>query len=475
MKYIKLNIFIIFLCISLCQCTEDFDEINTHPNNLEDINAGAPLNPVLYNLAKRNFIDNVDDNSQLMQIILKSDNIINQPYLFELPENIGNNFWNEYYSALINIKEMEVRAIRDEKPNYEAIALTLKAYAFAQLTDVFGDVPMEDALRAEEGIIYPRFTEQRIIYENILNDLRRANNLYEVDMPMIYTNDILFNNNVTSWKKFTNSLRLRLLLRISNKQDTYPEMIEIINNPTDNPIFENNEESAILKISGVAPSLSPYNRPQDFYSNKQYNAFFIDILKDMNDPRLSFFANEAKDLNNQNIGYIGVPIDFINNPLPDSIAAPSGPNREIVESPMIIPILPYSEVEFIKAELAQKGYLDNAEVHYKNGVTAAIEQWNIDVEDDYFNNENVIYDGTLERIITQKYLSSIFIDFQSWSEYRRTGLPEIITSPSMANNGIMPARFYYQTDLVSTNPENYSNQINQMGGDNINVKVWWAE
>ncbi|MGI9526764.1 MAG: SusD/RagB family nutrient-binding outer membrane lipoprotein [Weeksellaceae bacterium] len=475
MKYIKFNTFIILLCITLFQCTEDFDEINTHPNKLEEINAGAPLNPILYNLAKRNFVDNVNDNSQLMQIILKTDNLIDQPYLFELQENIGNGFWNEYYSALINIKEMENKAIEDEKPNYEAIALTLKAYAFAQLTDVFGDIPMEEALKAEEGIIYPKFSEQSVIYEKILEDLKRANELYDVDTPLVYSNDILFNNNVMSWKKFTNSLRLRLLLRISNRKDTYAEMVEIVNNPTDNPVFEHNDESAILEISGVAPSLSPYNRPQDFYNFKQYNAFFIDILKDMDDPRLPFFATEAKNLNNENIGYIGVPIDFINNPLPDSIAAPSGLNREIVESPMIIPILPYSEVEFIKAELAQKGYIGNAEQHYKKGVKAAIEQWNIVVEDDYFNNANVAYDGTLERIITQKYLSSIFTDFQSWSEYRRTGLPELITSSSMANDGIMPARFYYQTDVVFTNPENYKNQIDKMGGDNINVKVWWAK
>ena len=134
---------------------------------------------------------------------------------------------------------MEAAALKDELPNYEAIALTLRAYGLSMLSDCFGDVPMNDAFQAEEGSWFPVFTPQEEIYTQILEDLEYANSLYDEDVTMPYVEDILFQNDVLKWKKFTNSLHLRLLLRISNRPETnaFSKMVDIINNPTQYPIF----------------------------------------------------------------------------------------------------------------------------------------------------------------------------------------------------------------------------------------------
>lgn len=455
-------------------CSDDFEETNTHPNNLQNITAGSTLNPVIYELASRNAIQMRSVTSPLMQVFFRTDDLINSPFLYDFDPNIGAGTWNVYYRWLNNLREMEEAAIRDEMPNYEAIALTLKAYAFSVLTDCFGDVPVEMALLAEEGAWYPEFTPQEKIYEMLLSDLERANTLYNEE-GMIYVEDILYHNEVAKWKKFTNSLQLRLLLRISNRAETdaFSRLAAIINNPAKYPVFESNEDGAVLHIDGVPPLLSPWDRPQDFNTFRSCSKFFIDNLKNFEDPRLGVFATVARGLEDEDYGYIGQPVNFINEPLPDSIATASGIQQSLAAEPLIIPILSYAEVEFVKAELAQRGYISDGEEHYENGVTAAIEMWGQEMPEDYFDNEYTEYNSTLERILLQKYYALFFTDYQAWFEYRRTGLPELPVTSSMLNGGEMPSRFYFPLDEIDRNNENYRKAVERMGGDEIDTKVWW--
>ena len=73
----------------------------------------------------------------------------------------------------------------------------------------------------------------------------------------------------------------------------------------------------------------------------------------------------------------------------------------------------------------------------------------------------------------QKYYAAFFVDYQQWSEYRRTGFPVLPVGPGMLNNGVMPSRFEYPISVRISNPENYQEAAGWMGGDNINSKVWW--
>lgn len=481
--YNILRLFGLLLLINAC--TGDFEETNTHPNNLQDITPGSTLNPVIYGLARRNALQMRTVTSPLMQVFSRTDDLINSPFLYDFDPNIGNSTWGDYYKWLNNIREMEMAAVREEMPNYEAIALTLKAYAFSVLTDCFGDVPADMALLAEEGTWYPEFMPQQEIYEMLLDDLERANSLYN-DEEMIYVEDILYHNDVNKWKKFTNSLHMRLLLRISGRDtDAFSRLTAIVNNPAEYPVFESNDDGAVLQIDGVPPLLSPWDRPQDFNTFRSCSEFFIDNLRDFEDPRLEVFATVARGLDDENYGYIGQPVDFIEKPLPDSIATASGIQQSLAREPMIVPVLSYAEVEFIKAELAQRGYINDAEAHYKNGVAAAIEMWGLEMpveQNDagevidpevYFKNEHTEYNGTLQRILLQKYYALFFTDYQAWFEQRRTGFPELPVSSSMLNGGEMPVRFYYPINEADRNNENYKAAVERMGGDEINVRVWW--
>ena len=96
-----------------------------------------------------------------------------------------------------------------------------------------------------------------------------------------------------------------------------------------------------------------------------------------------------------------------------------------------------------------------------------------DLPDNYFENPQAAYDGSLERIMLQKYIGLYFNDYQQWFEYRRTGFPVLPKAEGMLNDQRVPVRFRYPVNAQLNNPINYQEAVARMGGDDINIKVWW--
>ena len=473
------NIVIVLLLGSLSfSCTKDFEEINTDPNKIEKISPGTLLNPILYEMSSFNTLRADAFTFDLMQSALPFPSVAGGVHRYDVSESAGNSTWNTYYRWINNVKEMRAAAVKAEDKNYEAIALTLNAWIYSNLTDAFGDIPMSQAARGDEGLYQPVFDTQQQIYTTLITDLERANSLYDASKAMIYGTDILYNNNVTNWRKFSNSLRMRLLLRVSKRTelDSYAKLATIINNPADNPVFTSNSDAAVLKITGVIPNVSPWGRAIDFTTFRATAAFFIDNLNDFNDPRLAKWNTLARTADGKNtIGYKGIPSGY-DGPESQFAYLPSNFNVALATAPMTSVIMTYAEVELIKAELAQKGKISgSAANYYQNGVKAAIEQWGATLPSNYFANPKAAYDGSLERIMLQKYYALFFNDYQQWFEYRRTGFPILPKGAGMLNNQIVPVRFRYPTTVVTNNNENYKKAVSNMGGDDINTKVWWEK
>ena len=137
---------------------------------------------------------------------------------------------------------------------------------------------------------------------------------------------------------------------------------------------------------------------------------------------------------------------------------------------------PYSELQFTLAELAFKGVIaGNAQTYYQNGVKSIIEEWGAVVPANYFDNTNVAYNNTLERIMLQKHVALFFVDQQQWFEQRRTGFPVLPNNGGLLNDGKMPQRLLYPPNPKILNTANYQTAVQQMGGDNINIKSWWSQ
>src|SRR5690606_20347297 len=459
------------LCFGASGCTHNFEEINKNPNLIDQISPGTLVNEIIYNMAANNVTNHYNVNCQLMQVQLPYPAYYGGVQRYQILETTGDSQWNAAYRWAKNVDEMRQSAEAEGANNYLAIALTLNAWIYSNLTDTFGHVPFTEASRAEEGIIQAKYDDQEAIYTQLLADLETANSLYDHDVDMVFGTDILFGNSSELWQKFTNSLRLRLLLRVSDVRPTaYEELKAILNDPAGNTIIAQASESAIMHVNGITPNLSPWSRPLDFSNQHAVGEFFIETLNALEDPRRPFYVGKARR-ETTDIGYKGIPSGYDNENFNYS---PSYMNNQQVVPPMIIPILTYAEVEFIQAELAQKKHWKDAEKHFQQGIRAAIELWTeAPPPERYLDQELAQYDGTLERIMLHKYLALYFTDNQQWAEQRRTGYPVLPTTNAMLNDGKLPSRLLYPSLQPVYNPANYEAAAARMGGDDINSKVWW--
>lgn len=487
MRIIKNTIkFIAVSTLFLSSCTKGFEEMNIDPNNIDKVVPGSLMAPMLYDMGKFSSNRNYDFTWQLMQVGLPYPATATGVHRYDVTPTAGNGTWNSCYVWLRNIEEMEEAAVTSNQPIYGAVAKTLRAYVGGILTDAFGDVPLSEAIKLDEGINKPVFDEQKDIYLKLIQDLEDANNLYVTVEGAMTGNDILFNNDKSKWRKFNNSLLLRMILRMSKRaeMDSYNRIKAIISNPEGYPIFESNAEAALLKISGLSPYDYPWGRRQDYTLNEAKAEFFVNMLNEFNDPRRPLFmslASRVVDGKIIEIGYKGIPSAY--GPTQSFDYSPSIPNPDLMVPSTLGTIInevimSYAEVEFIKAEM----YLHfsdfaNAEKAYVKGITAAVTQWpKGTMPANYFDNPAVAFNQSLEQVLNQKYLALYMSDYQQWFEYRRTGFPILPKTENMLHDGEMPKRFQYHDRVKITNPENYEDAVSKMElGDNVLSPVWWEK
>ncbi|MFL9483659.1 SusD/RagB family nutrient-binding outer membrane lipoprotein [Chitinophagaceae bacterium LWZ2-11] len=476
----KISACIVLLSLAASSCTKKFEEINTDPNKIDRISPGTLLNPIIYNVSSFNMLRADDVTFNLMQVALPFPSASGGLHRYDVSENIGNSTWVTYYQWLNNVKEMYNASVAAQDVNYQGIAMTLNAWMYSNLADCFGDIPMDEANRAEnEGILRPKFNTQKEVYTKILKDLDSANSLFNTSKAMSFGTEILYANNVSKWKKFCNSLRLRLLLRVSKKAEmnSWAQIRAMVDNPAKYPVFTSNAEAAIVNLSGITPLTSPWGRAVDFTSYRSMSKFFLDSLNALNDPRRAKFATEARNASGSaSIGFMGIPSGYSGSETQFNYI-PSNVNVALVTAPMINIVMSYAEVEFIKAELEfTAGNTAAAKTAYEKGTKASIEQWGLTMPSDYFTvNPNAAFNNTLSRIILQKYYALYFNDYQQWFEYRRIGLPVMPVADGMLNNKKMPVRFKYPLTVRNLNTANYQLAAAACGNDDINFKVWWAQ
>ncbi len=481
MKHIKNLIGLLLGTLLLLSCDRTFEEINTDTSKIIEPTAGSMLIPIQYGLASNGYMRANDFTFDIMQIMIDFPNVGNTLSRYYMTENTGNGYWNTSYKWLKQIQEMNSLAVAQGDKNYEAISLVLNAWTYANLTDTFGDIPFSEASRIDEGISKPKFDKQKEIYIKLLDDLKKANSLFDAQTKLT-EGDLYFAantdaNGILKWKKFTNSLSLRLLTRILKKNgevNIYERIQEIIKDPATYPLMQNNTESAVMALSGVAPLVSPISRPQDFTTFRAAGEFFVNTLADNKDPRMATFLTQAKDLNNKNIGFKGAPAGYKQDMVFDY--QPSNFNQNLSKAPMKIIMMPYAEVQMILAELSFKGIISgDTKTYYQNGIKASIEEWGGVVPADYFTNPKVAYNGTFEQIMLQKYVTLYFVDQQQWYEKRRTGFPKLPNNGGLLNDGKLPQRLMYPAQTKILNTENYNAAVQAMGADDINTLTWWNQ
>ncbi|WP_303318822.1 SusD/RagB family nutrient-binding outer membrane lipoprotein [Flavivirga abyssicola] len=467
----KKLIFLLSSFLILSGCTKDFEAINTNPNNQEKASESLLLPTIIFDLS----------NTLVNQTYAFGDVISQYAANYEFNDidiyrwQGDDRFWSPMYGILQDISDLKNIAKTNENVNYESIALILEAYIFSIITDSYGDVPMSEANKTSEGLISPIYDKQEDIYNALLNKLEEANML--INTSETVTGDILYGGDMLKWKKFANSLKLRLLIHTSNVQNIATDINTIINDSNTYPIFESNDDNAIYKYSGNFPDISDVSQVG---GGRGYEYFlriptthFINLLNDNNDPRLELWVSPKEGTNDRTLGTApGQSLSDIGRP--NELSRRS---TEFFESATKIQgiFMTYSELNFILAEVRENGIINlgTAEEYYNTAVTASFNQWEVTIPDNFLS-ATVSYDNTTERLYEQKWLALYHTSMETWFDWKRTGKPNFIQAGSgNINSNKVPVRLQYPNLEQSVNTTNYNKASADMGGDTINASSWW--
>jgi hypothetical protein len=494
MKFsIKIVTAILLVFTSIFSCTDKFEEINTDPNRPNEVTPGILLGQMQYRIVNNSIQASRSFTHELMQVHAPRASPGGQG-LHRYVVTPGQAVWAGFYDRLTDVEDIYKISDRLKENNYKAIALVYKSWAYSILTDLYGDIPYSQAIKASEGNFTPAFDKQKDIYIQILKDLETANTLFDDTKALTYGGDLVYNANVLTggrnvgiqkWRKFANSLRLRLLLRISKRDgevNVNQQINSILANPTTNPVFVVNADDAIFRYPGTFPYFNPYfqARTLEWRDGIYFTKFFLNHMNAISDPRRAIWVTPVT-VNGQSV-YQGIDSGY-----PTSLEYIVGRNSSYPDalktSPLLGVMMTFSEVEFIKAELALKGFNTGktAKSHYDAGIIASMVQWGASMPAGFLNTAGVAYNSTgtvaqqLEQIILQKYYAYFFVDYQSWFEKRRTGYPVLPRGTGIPAENIFPSRVPYPTYLQSLNASNLKAAIASIGGDNSNVKLWWEK
>jgi len=469
----------VLLAVTLVSCTKEFKEINTSKNGVKNTTPETLFTSALHDVITRNLNRAMRLTNELMQVhVTTSDADEIHRYVIRPLES--DYMWSNWYLQLTNFKDMYKGASVIKSNNYMGIALIMDVWVSSLITDTYGDVPYSQANQGkEQGILQPKFDSQQSIYASLFSKLEEANTRLKAatEIPDAEKGlEPLYNGDMVKWRKFGNSLYLRLLMRTSGRTElnAAAKITEIVDTrKAEYPIFASNDDSAILRFQSTPPLVSEfYNyRDLDFNSGSGLGEFFINNLNNWEDPRLEKWATKFEN------SYQGIKSGY---PVGQVPAVKSRYSIALKNEPLLGNIMNYAELQFILAEASVRGLVSGAaQTYYENGVKGAITMWGYTVPADYLTATTAKWDPTnnayqmTEKIMLQKYYALFFTDFQQWFEYRRTGFPILPKGEGLQNGGQMPSRLKYPVNVQSLNSANYKDAVANMGGDDLNVKVWW--
>lgn len=481
MKRIVYYLFTVMLLISVNGCKKDFLDINTNPNRPTDasITPQLILPRVLHATAAR-VGTSYDYAAHWMGYWARSGTYgpSTEPESYNITTTFEAAQWSGWYNILYDLDIMEKKANAANQTFYEATAKILKTIGFMYLVDQYDNVPYSKAFDLT-GNIQPAYDKGQDIYNDLLVQLDNAVILLrdaDVDAnPGIASSDIMFGGDITFWRKFANTQRLKLLIRQSQVTGFNPSG-EIAKITADGSGFLESGESAEVQPGYVVDNLkqNPYwDTYEATYTGdiadqfNRANNYVLGLFRNNNDIRYQYFFDEASVPLNNNVYYGYNYGEVIPNTDPKA-ANSSGVGGPGVAKSATQPQWIITSVEslFLQAEAIQRTWLPgDPEQAYETAVTESF-NW-LGVADagmeagTYLAQSNPVVSWSaapdkIKLIVTQQYLALVGIaNFEAWVNYRRVGVPNVplSLSPSRGTN-IIPLRLRYPQNEYNYNNAN---------------------
>jgi len=524
-KYIL--IIVVFFTAGISACKKDFLSLEVNPN--QPSSTTPQLTLAAAEAATAATVNtSYSANGVWMGYWTPSGNFVPSTTIqqFNITNGTFTGVWTILYQNLTNLNNLQVIAAKDPSlANYQAIAMILKAYNFQQLVDQFGNVPYTEAFQPST-ILFPKYDKGIDIYHDLGKQLDAAIALINSKGGAAASpgnSDIIFGGNMTGWKKFANSLKLRLAIRMSTKFSNDELISDLASTASEGYLDETIQAAAnpgyANALANGASQQSPFwlvygndtnGNPTGGNVFWRANQFFINLLRSNNDPRLQQDYYETLAVGSKTGDD---PSVIQGNVFGDTKTTLANPNTSsigpgLLQSPSQDAVI-FSGAEslFLQAEAVVDGKIPgDAQALYQRGITAsfvalragstiayssasgtfavtpASPAQSAALAVTYYSQDNVAnvtWPGTVqaqkEAIIYQKWFALIgYNNLEPYLEYQRTGFP-ILPKPLSIDPGrvsdVAPIRQFYPITEVTTNPV----AVQKEGTiDIFNTTIFWA-
>lgn len=466
---------LISLSFLLSSCSKELDEVNINPNATENAQPDYLLTAAIKNTTDAYWGTTNNMNSSLLFSQHWAKVQYTEEDRFIYSNSSFTSLWSTLYAQSITgfNKIIEI-GNTTSNPNYRGVALTLRSWSFLLLTDAYGDIPYSQAGKLKEYIT-PVYDKQKDVYFGLLDDLKAAKTALDPNGKAI-AGDIIYSGNITRWKKFANSLRLRIALRIADKEPAKAKQV-LDDIKADGDLFISDNTDIAQLIYQISPQQNPVSAQFDTRDDYRISKTIIDKLFALNDPRLPVYASKTQTATPQE--YVGLPNGLTNSEASNlGFARTSKPGAYFLtpQSPAVI--FSYAELLFDRAEAAARGLTtENAADLFKQGVMASLKQFSVGdaAIATYLAQTSVQYDASnyKKSIGVQKWIALFGQGLEAWAEQRRLDYPQLTASVNTVLNGQIPVRFIYPGTEQSLNGQSYRNAVASQGADLLTTKLWF--
>jgi hypothetical protein len=519
------NIFFFLLLTGAFSCTKNFDEINHDPNHPTEVEPDFLLTSSILNTM--DLYDGSMNRVVFFNYAQHFSGFQGEFQRYTYSDGNNNTYWaNTYIECLQPLHQIEI-AYRDN-PAYKNrvyIARIWKDYILSNTVSIWGGIPTDAALNGDPAIPY---TKEEDLYYTLLDDLKSLADSIDLDGDR-YSEvaDKIYQGNLLKWKKFANTLRLKLAIRISNPAPNgNPQVAEAVVREIaaeEENTITNDGETAAAKWGTTSDVWNPlYNEViYEYTANKAHipvvNESLIYYTVPYNDPRITVYAQPAAqgpregEYFGQNIaygggsGYARFPGENPHTNLKQDDYSYIGewflkPDAEFV-------FLSDAESKFLKAEAALKGWWPNgsAESYYYSGIESSFAHYGLSASEaqayentpgirwgtasDTTGREVQFYDWLgiatsyigeadyLRQIVMQYWLAIPMQELEAWTLIRRTRLLDF--EPQFASYSgeylYVPQRLPYPSSEYKTNTAEVLKAVQWLGGpDDLYTKLWFA-
>lgn len=474
MKNNKLYI-LAFLALAFSSCKKELDEININPNAPEVAQPDYLLTGTTKTTVDTYWGVTNNMNSSLLFAQQWAKVQYTEEDRFIFSNSSFTSLWSTGYAqSIAGFNKIIEQGDAQGNPNYKGVGLVLRSWVFLLLTDAYGDIPYSQAGKIKQ-FVTPVYDKQKDVYYGILSDLKAAQAALDPASKTI-AGDVIYSNNIASWKKFTNALRLRIALRIADKDATKAKQVIDELQAEGGAYISSNAENAQLKYD-VSPQQNPVAASFETRNDYRISKTIVDKLFALNDPRLPVYASKTENTTPQI--YVGIPNGSTNSEASAiGLANSSKPGTYFLDAKAPAVIFSYAELLFDRAEAAARGFTtENAEDLYKQAIRASFAQYNISgtAVDTYINQAAVQYDAAnyKKSIGEQKWIALFGQGLEAWAEQRRLDYPQLTASVNTVLSGKIPVRFIYPGTEQSLNGQNYKNAVSSQGADLLTTKLWF--